>query len=214
MTPLFALTRGYSLILASASPRRQQLLSTFAMPFTIHDSGSCEPEPAAGEDPAVFAMRAASCKGKACLASLDSAQKQSTVIIAADTIVCHGHAILGKPSDEAHALSMLMELSGRSHVVRTAVYLGWSDSEKWREDIFCEQSEVLFGSWDKQVLKAYVSGGEPMDKAGAYAIQGEGAFLVDCIKGSWTNVVGLPISTLAKKLIFYNLANPVRSGGI
>lgn len=208
MTPLFILNQGRSLILASASPRRQQLLQTLGLPFTIHDSGSCEPAPLGNEEPAAYAMRAASCKGKACLASLGSMQKNSSVIIAADTIVCLGNAILGKPRDKAHAMTMLMELSGRSHIVRTAVYIGWSTGKKWREDIFCEQSEVLFGSWDKQVLKAYLSGGEPMDKAGAYAIQGEGSFLVDCINGSWTNVVGLPISMLAKKLLFYNITSP------
>lgn len=214
MTPLFTLNPGRSLILASTSPRRRQLLHTLGIPFTVHDSGSSEPAPAENEAPAAFAMRAAASKGKACFSSLDSARRQSAAIIAADTIVCLGHAILGKPRDKAHALAMLMELSGRSHIVRTAVYLGWSDGEKWLEDIFCEQSEAVFGAWDKEVLKAYVSGGEPMDKAGAYAIQGEGSFLVDCVKGSWTNIVGLPISTLAKKLLLYNLVNPVPSGGI
>ena len=136
-----------------------------------------------------------------------------TIILAADTVVTVDGDILGKPDDSRHALDMLQRLSGRGHEVISAVCLllpSPDNSEAVTEDghfenteelVFSDVSRVFFHPWPESVLRAYVATGEPHDKAGAYAIQGQGAFLVDRIEGSWSTVVGLPVTQLARLLL-------------
>ncbi len=120
------------------------------------------------------------------------------MVIGADTVVVLGGEILGKPGDGREALEMLGKLSGREHVVITGVVV--LDGRKGGEKSFAVRTRVSFASPGEEALSRYVASGEPLDKAGAYAIQGEGAFLVKGISGSYTNVVGLPLEELSAAL--------------
>lgn len=181
-------------ILASASPRRQLFLKELGLAYTVVRPSGAEPEPRPGESPEGYARRAAQAKAHAVAAA-----DKNAVIIAADTVVALGDIILGKPLDAADALRMLRLLAGRAHRVISAVCLCFSQSGE--EETFQDSAEVRFHPWTEAVLAAYASTGEPMDKAGAYAIQGQGAFLVDSITGSWSTVVGLPVAQLAALLL-------------
>ena len=128
------------------------------------------------------------------------------LILAADTVVALGHDILGKPADDADALDMLRRLSGREHEVITGVCCLFPDGSSAG---FADTSAVRFHAWPEDVLRAYVRSGEPADKAGAYAIQGQGAFLVESVHGSWSTVVGLPVSRLAALLLEGGWMRPV-----
>ena len=155
-----------------------------------------EPSPQPEEEPEAYALRVATAKAEACLHTL-SAELESAVIMAADTIVCIDNEILGKPRDRAHAVDMLLLLAGREHRVITACCLRGPD--------ICEQfavaSRVVFIPFDRRTAEAYVDTGEPMDKAGAYAVQGIGACLTAEVHGSWTNVVGLPLAEVTAALL-------------
>ena len=129
----------------------------------------------------------------------DVCQRRSDcLILAADTIVVLGKKILGKPRTEDHALEMLQNLSGQTHEVITGVTL--LCKQKQINISFTCKSSVTIAKFPENVLKGYVQTGEPMDKAGAYGIQGVGAFLVQKISGSYTNVVGLPLTELVEHL--------------
>ena len=156
---------------------------------------------------------------------------QQPVILAADTVVAVGGDILGKPENPAHALSMLERLNGTSHEVISAVCLllpvqheamtacstmpGLHVQETvedcFRRLSFSDVSRVFFHHWPQPVLQAYVDTGEPDDKAGAYAIQGQGAVLVERVEGSWSTVVGLPVTPLAQIMITLGLMQPYRA---
>ncbi len=155
-----------------------------------------EPSPFPGEEPEVYALRASAAKADACAGGLP-AELRDAVILAADTIVCIDGDILGKPRDAAHAVEMLLRLAGREHRVITGCSLRGPDV---RED-FATASQVVFIPFDYRTAQAYVAGGEPMDKAGAYAVQGTGACLVAEVHGSWTNVVGLPLAEVTAALL-------------
>lgn len=183
---------------------------------------SAEPSPLPGEDPAPYAVRAAVAKAASLLplltgpkaggfsidaplntdvrnsTSADSAQlPANAVIIAADTVVALNGRILGKPRDHAQALEFLRLLSGTTHEVITGCAL---ESTSLREYFSCRALVRMWPCPD-ELLAAYAAGKEPMDKAGAYAIQGEGAVLVDSIRGSWSNVVGLPLAEIIQALL-------------
>ena len=173
------------LILASASPRRRELLGLLGIPFSVV-SPEIEEIPFPDEPPREFAERMAREK-----ASVIKAEADST-LIAADTIVVQGSTILGKPIDAAHAFEMLSGLSGLTHQVITAVCVR-------HHDVYCVFSVVTaveFRVLDPDEIKFYIATGEPMDKAGAYAIQGGAAHMVRSISGSYTNVVGFPLCEL------------------
>lgn len=178
------------LILASASPRRRQLLQQLGLEFEVRPQ-SCR-ETSQARDPADYVMDVAWQKARA-------AQSQAgpeDLILAADTAVCLGNQILGKPADQQDACRMLELLSGRTHQVRTGLCLLRS-GQSWR----CQQqTAVTFYPLSPQLIRWYVSTGEPMDKAGAYGIQGKGALLVEKIEGDFYNVVGLPLAPLARML--------------
>lgn len=177
------------LVLASASPRRQELLRQIGLTFSSR-APAVDEEPLPDETPQAMALRLARSKASAVLSQAES----SEVVLAADTVVCVDDELLGKPVDAADAALMLRRLSGRKHSVVTAVAVGCGS------DIRTAVSTT--GVWMRELAAAeiehYVADGEPMDKAGAYAIQGRGAAFVARIDGSYSGVVGLPLfETLA-----------------
>ena len=190
------------IVLASGSPRRQEFLRGLGLEFTAVVTETPEPLPESGETPQAFALRAAKAKA-AEVAPLYPA----AAVIAADTVVALEDEIMGKPVDEDDAVAMLLSLAGREHVVCTGCCLHLSGGE---EEAFCGTSKVTMRTWPEAALRAYAAGGEPMDKAGAYAIQGQGAFLVERISGSWTNIVGLPLDELLDVLLRYRVIRPAR----
>ena len=122
-------------------------------------------------------------------------------MLGADTIVVYDGEILGKPVDENEALDMLMLLSGRRHEVYTGVSLLWEAGGEERQKTFSCQTSVYMYENDRDFLKRYIATGEPLDKAGAYGIQGMGALLVERIDGDYNNVVGLPLSRVVADMI-------------
>ncbi|EKO40783.1 MAG: MAF protein [Solidesulfovibrio magneticus str. Maddingley MBC34] len=190
------------LILASASPRRRELLALAGVPFEIVVSPAKEPDPDVNEHPAAYAARMARLKAAAV------AQMHPTaVVLGADSVVAVGETILGKPADAADALRMLRLLSGRSHQVVTGCAIFAPGREP---EIFTVATDVTMGVVSEDRLAAYVASGEPMDKAGAYAIQGGAAAFVTTICGSYTNVVGLPLAEVAAVLGRWGAITPTR----
>lgn len=192
------------LVLASGSPRRQEFLRGLGLDFTVAAPTAPEPLPAPQEAPQAFALRAARAKA-AEVAPLYPA----AAVIAADTVVALEGEIMGKPASEDEAAAMLRRLAGRGHVVCTGCCLRLPEG---REEAFCATSKVIMRAWPDAALRAYAAGGEPADKAGAYAIQGQGAFLVEQISGSWTNIVGLPLAELLDVLLAHGVVAPALGG--
>lgn len=191
MKPLFTLAPDTQLVLASGSPRRKLFLDDLGVPYAVRPVPG-EPDAIPGQDFREFALHCALFKMWA------ARQSEKEVIVAADTIVTLEGCIMGKPADRAEALSMLRRLSGRDHQVVTAVALNMQDQNTIT---WCDVCNVHFAAWPENVLQAYVDTGECDDKAGAYAIQGRGAFLVERIDGSWSTVVGLPMTWLVQRLL-------------
>ena len=193
------------LILASGSPRRSELLAGVGFGFTVLPSECEEPLPAPGEAPSDYAMRAALTKARDVAAKAPDA-----CVLGADTIVVLGEEVLGKPRDPEHALAMLQRLTeddgrkGRDHHVITGCAL----IHKGEERIFHVSTQVRMINWPLELLREYAYSGEPMDKAGAYAIQGGGAFLVRELQGSYTNVVGLPLAEVVEVLVEWRVVIP------
>lgn len=200
-TPIFKLQADRALFLASQSPRRQDMLAGLGLEFSILSLEKAEPEPRVKENPVNFVRRAACAKGKTALTVLPRMGKGTFLLLAADTIVHLDNEIMGKPENPLDALRMLQRLSGKAHQVSTCVYLAWNNGHLLKEELLTESTEVKFGSWPDSVLQAYIDSGETWDKAGSYAIQGRGSFLISDISGSWTNVVGLPLERLIKELL-------------
>lgn len=182
------------LVLASASPRRQALLAGQGLGFEVVPSALKEPAPEPGEAPADYAARMARIKGQDI-----AARHPDKVIVSADTIVVQDSSILGKPKDGEDALNMLTALAGRWHEVMTGFcVLRHGDGVSLRRTV---TTRVHMAHNSRDMLQAYIGTGEPMDKAGAYGIQGIGAFLVDEVQGSYTNVVGLPLRSVLDFLL-------------
>lgn len=173
------------IVLASASPRRQQLLTSLGIHFAVHPSRVTEAPPGPGEAPHDYALRMARDK-----AADVARQRPDAVVLGYDTIVVTRDAVLGKPTDRLHAMDMLRCLNGVTHRVISGWCVFWQGSAV-RESAVA--TEVSFGTFSQAVLEAYSRTGEAMDKAGAYAIQGAGAFLVQTVHGSVSNVIGLPL---------------------
>ena len=186
------------LILASTSPRRRELLSLTDLAFEIVPSPAEEPAPYAGELPSAYAARMARLKAAAV-----AALRPEAVVLGADSIVAVGDLILGKPGDVENARRMLALLSGRTHQVVTGCAVFFPDHEP---EIFTVSTDVTMGMLSDAAIDAYVATGEPMDKAGAYAIQGRAAAFVTRINGSYTNVVGLPLAEVVDVLRRIGLA--------
>jgi septum formation protein len=179
------------LVLASASPRRAELLRTAGFTFEVRPADVDE-TPRAGELPASYALRVARDKA---LAASDRVG-DDVWILAADTVVLVDSQILGKPSSSADARRMLSLLSGVVHEVLTAVVVRHGESETSE----VVSTRVRFTALGPAEIDWYVESGEPDGKAGAYAIQGLGSRFVDWIEGSWSNVVGLPVATVYRML--------------
>ncbi|MGI6079525.1 MAG: Maf family protein [Candidatus Avilachnospira sp.] len=178
------------LILASGSPRRRELIEKLHIPYMVEVSGNEELIPE-GMSPEKLPEYLSGEKAKAVFE-----KHRGDTVIGADTIVLYAGKILGKPSDKEEAKSMLRLLSGRKHEVITGVSI---ISEK-KSLSFSESCEVEFYELSDEEIDAYIATGEPMDKAGAYGIQGDGALLVKAIHGDYYTVMGLPIAELSRKL--------------
>ena len=177
------------MILASKSPRRQELLRIISEDFRIIPAVGEEiiPDGASPKDAVLLLSRQ---KAKEIYA-----QYKGEVIVSADTVVAIDNMILGKPHDEAEAFEMLKRLSGRVHTVFTGVCVIFEDGSS---ENFAERTDVEFYPLSDSEIKDYIATGEPMDKAGAYGIQEKGALLVRRIDGDFFNVMGLPISRLSR----------------
>lgn len=184
------------LVLASSSPRRRELLAQAGYRFEVRPAHIPE-DPLPGEDPIAYVTRLAREKAEAVFRDLAGAKfqpeendKSSPVVLGADTTVTLDDMILGKPEDTADAARMLRMLSGRTHRVITGV----SVISASRMDVAAEVTAVHFLTPSDEEIAAYVATGEPMDKAGAYAIQGRAARWIPRIEGCYFNVVGLPLA--------------------
>ncbi len=190
----------YSLVLASSSPRRAQLLQSAGIPFTLAPSPFEEPLPDASDNrhPFRFARHLAQGKALACDWDKLPSLPGEPLILAADTIVCHDFQILGKPRDTDEAQAMLQRLCGQTHHVITAVCLLRKKDAQLDWQLEAESTLVRFHERDADWIARYVASGEPMDKSGAYGAQGKGSFLLSHIRGDFSNVVGLPLGLLGR----------------
>ncbi|RYG67669.1 septum formation protein Maf [bacterium] len=179
-----------SIVLASASPRRSQLLGDLGVAFTVAPSAAIEPPPtqADRENPGAYVETLARLKGQS--------DGTDSIFIGADTVVVIDNDILGKPKSEEEARAMLARSRGRTH----RVYTGVSVSQGEKCFSTHRITEVTFGKFSDAFIAKYVATGEPMDKAGAYAAQGKGALLIEKIEGDYFNVVGLPLFALGQLL--------------
>jgi septum formation protein len=192
------------LVLASASSRRAELLRNAAIDFVVQPAHVPEIR-RENESPLDFACRVATEKARAVAAT-----HPHDAILAADTIVVVDHHVLGKPRDPDDAFAMLRLLSGRWHQVITGVCLITADSEKSEdtpmERVVHETTRVYFNAITDDDILAYIATGEPMDKAGAYAIQGQASRWISRIEGCYFNVVGLPVAQVYRMLRKLGLA--------
>ena len=196
------------LVLASASPRRRELLAQVGYRFEVHPAHIPE-DPLPGEDPIVYVTRLAREKAEAVYRQLSSVNTvpenlrplprpdvQPLAVLGADTTVTLDNAILGKPEDAADAARILRLLSGRTHRVITGVALVTAKGS----EVAAEATAVRFLTLSEAEIAAYVATGEPMDKAGAYAIQGRAARWIPRIEGCYFNVMGLPLALVCTLL--------------
>ena len=179
------------LILASASPRRADLLASAGFTCEVI-AAAVDETPQSGETAELYTRRVARDKAHRVLESVSG----DAVVLGADTEVVVDDRILGKPADDADAMRMLRRLSGRVHDVLTAVVI-CAHRREWSE---VATTRVYFAELSDADMLSYVASGEPMGKAGAYAIQGRGARYIDRIEGSWSNVVGLPLHLVHRLL--------------
>ena len=184
-------TNKPELILASSSPRRQELLREAGIPFQVHAAHINEDQ-MPGERPLDYALRLSREKAQAVAALYPHSH-----VLGADTIVVIDQKVLGKPKDHADAVRMLRLLSGRGHEVTTAVSLV---SPGTRVNTRAATTKVNFRELTEQEIQQYVTSGEPMDKAGAYAIQGGASLWANRMEGEYSNVVGLPLSLVTEML--------------
>jgi septum formation protein len=193
------ITDGAPLVLGSGSPRRREILTSLGVPITVV-VGSVDETVRASEDVSTYLARVVASKLAAAVAKLAQPAVVPAVLVA-DTIVVIDGEILGKPRDERDAVALLTRIVGRSHRVQTryALLVGGSiDGPRVERTV---ESTVTMRAAGNDVVARYAATGEGLDKAGAYAAQGIGAFLVEKIEGSFTNVVGLPACEVARDLM-------------
>ncbi len=180
------------IVLASSSPRRRELLSLTGLTFTI-DPSSYEEVLVPGVKPGLLARRLSSEKAKAVAKKYNNA-----LIIAADTFIVFRHHLMGKPHTEKEAIRMLCLLNGRAHSVITGfTILDTATAKKLSRSV---ETKVWFRKLTKKEIISYVKTGEPLDKAGAYAIQGRGSLIIEKVEGDYFNVIGLPLCSLVQAL--------------
>lgn len=175
------------LILASRSPRRSELLSSLGLEFTVSPS-KVEESTDPGQSPEQNATNIARDKAR-----WVARNNPGSYVLGADTIVVLGQEIIGQPTDEEDARRILSKLAGKQHRVITGVVLINPEAKEYETAVV---STVIIKTVPENKIRSYIATGEPLDKAGAYAIQGEGAFLVESWEGSWSNIVGLPLEAL------------------
>lgn len=191
------MTNDRSIVLASASPRRAELLASAGIAFKVVP-GDIDETPLPDEDPVAHVLRLAEGKAREV-----ASRVAGRFFIGADTIVLCGSEIMGKPRDAEDAKRMLRKLSGRAHQVITGFAI--IDKNTCRNRSGTVSTDVVFKKLTDEEIDAYVLTGCPMDKAGAYAIQGGAAYMVERIDGSYTNVVGLPLCEVVESLRRFGL---------
>lgn len=184
--------RGSKLLLASASPRRAEILRNAGIPFEVH-SPHVDETVRPGETAHALVARLAEAKARATAASWDTSTRD-LIIVGADTAVELDGEILGKPNDEQHAREMLAKLSGRTHRVLTGIFLLRLSDAATRSAV--ESTLLTFAPLRTEDINACLANGEPLDKAGAYGIQGVAGRYISRIDGCYFNVVGLPLARL------------------
>ncbi len=196
------------LYLASRSPRRRELLTQIGIQFDTvlfrnhpREDKEVDETPHAGESPTVYVERVARAKADLGARLVGWRKMQSQPVLAADTTLEVDGAVIGKPVDADDAKAILRRLSGRSHRVLTAVAVAFDDRLETRLSV----SEVRFGVIDEAQIRSYVASGEPMDKAGAYGIQGRAGQFVEHLSGSYSGVMGLPLRETAGLLRQFGL---------
>ncbi len=206
-TPFIDWPTGLELILASRSPRRAELLSVAGIPHVVIPAGDVESKlaaelVAAEVEPAEYAVALAEAKARDVAASYPN-----RLVLGSDTVVILDGEVLEKPVDRADAIGLLGRLSGRRHTVITSIALWGGPADRFGADAAApaglsawEATEVEFLELDPQAIERYVDTGEPMDKAGAYGIQGYGALMVREVRGCYFNVMGLPLARLGELL--------------
>ena len=182
-----------TIILASSSPRRRELLTQACIPFIVMPGNVDEAKVEYEGTPAKMAEHLAYVKARDVADKVDKG-----IVLGADTIVVSDDEVYGKPADEADAMRMLEHLSGREHMVVTGIAL--IDTNSGKEVKGHEITKVRFSSLTKEEITAYINTREPFGKAGAYAVQGRGALLVEGVYGCYSNVVGLPLRKLGNML--------------
>jgi len=195
-----------TLILASASPRRRELLEQLGVRYRC-DPADIDESRLPGETPGDYVQRLAAAKAVAVVARHTD---RTTVVLAADTAVVIDEDVLGKPADHFAALGMLARLSGRRHSVLTGICLLAPGGEKFSERV---ETRVEFVQLNREQCESYLATDEPWDKAGGYAIQGLGGAFVRSIEGSYSNVVGLPLTETWQLLSRHGIATALESAG-
>ena len=181
------------IILASASPRRKELLAKAGISFTVIPAAGEEKR--TSEDPGEAVQQLARDKAEWVAQSLAECE-EGTLVIGSDTIVVFENRILGKPKDRRDAAETLEKLQGNTHQVYTGVTVLERKAGKWVEHTFFESTDVTFDPVSREEIQDYIATGEPMDKAGSYGIQGLFGIYVKGICGDYNNVVGLPVARL------------------
>lgn len=188
---------GHKLILASASPRRKELLEQIGAEFEILTAQG--EETAVSTKPEQLVLELSAQKASEVAESL-SAGAENIIVLGADTVVTYKEQILGKPKNEEDAARILKMLCGNTHCVYTGVTALIIDSEGRRLHSFYEETKVTVYPMTESQISSYISTGEPMDKAGAYGIQGKFAVYIEKIEGDYNNVVGLPVARMYQEL--------------
>lgn len=189
------------IVLGSASPRRKELLEQIGVEFEIKTSD--KEEIYESTIPTEIVQELALMKAGNVAMELEEVEGNviDTIVIGADTVVVHDNKILGKPSDEAEAFHMLKSLAGDAHQVYTGVaMLVYGEDGEAKEICHAERTEVFVHEMSDEEIRNYIASGEPMDKAGAYGIQGKFAAYIDKIEGDYYNVVGLPVAYVYQQL--------------
>jgi len=182
--------KNFKFILASASPRRKELIGHLHIPFSILTADINEES--SHTDPHHYALDIATQKGEAIIANLK--EKGDSFIVSADTVVSLAGKIFGKPKDEKEALAFLSELSGKEHSVFTAVSMFLRLEDNVFQQGFVEETKVTFNNISDELMERYLATRDSLDKAGAYGIQGPSLTFISRVEGDYANVVGFPLS--------------------
>ena len=199
------------IFLASRSTRRRELLQQIGVGHELlllredaKRGADIDESPLANEAPRDYARRVASAKAKAGLYAMSRRAGVLKPVLAADTTVALGNCIYGKPRDAAHAEEILHQLSGHEHTVITAVAMGFAERFETR----VSESKVWMKALDAARIRRFIQSGEPMDKAGAYAVQGRAAAFISRIEGSYSGIMGLPLAETAELLALFGIEVP------